>query len=95
MINKKNGTESAVLLSFTDEPVVLEDQIVYVTAQNFLFFLFLHAFSLLANSLPDQYMRQKTKSCTKRCKREKILRPFPVSFLRASCGTSCAGREYS
>ena len=68
MINKKNGTESAVLLSFTDEPVVLEDQIVYVTAQNFLFFLF-HAFSLLANSLPAQYMHREVKSCTKRCKR--------------------------
>lgn len=72
MINKKNGTESAVLLSFTDEPVVLEDQIVYVTAQNFLFFLF-HAFSLLDNLLPGQYMRREVKSCTKRCKYEKIF----------------------
>lgn len=71
MINKKNGTESAVLLSFTDEPVVLENKIVHVAAQNFLFFLF-HAFSLLANSLPGQYMRREVKSCTKRYKREKF-----------------------
>ena len=74
MINKKNGTESAVLLSFTDEPVVLENEIVHVAAQNFLFFLF-HAFSLLAKSLPEQYMQREVKSCTKRCKREKILCP--------------------
>ena len=72
MINKKNGTESAVLLSFTDEPVILENEIVHVAAQNFLFFLFLHAFSLLANSLPAQYMLWRVKSCTKRCKHEKI-----------------------
>ena len=75
MINKKNGTESAVLLSFTDEPVVLENEIVHVAAQNFLFFLFFHAFSLLANLLPDQSMQRSAKSCTKRCKRGKILCP--------------------
>ena len=73
MINKKNGTFRAVLLSFTDEPVVLENEIVHVAAQNFLFFLFFHAFSLLANMLPDQSMQRGAKSCTKSCKRGKIF----------------------
>ena len=68
---KKSAASAALFLSFTDEPVVLEDQIVHVAAQNFLFFLF-HAFSLLANSLPEQYMPREVKSCTKRCKREKF-----------------------
>ena len=54
----KRGTKkcAALFLSLTDEPVILKNQIVHVAAQSI--FLFFHAFSLLDNSLPDQYMRR-------------------------------------